>query len=201
MLFCCSRATKRPVQFVSRPWRSPDGTINRPVLRMMLEGVLMHLLQYPGASFASIKDKFNVLLQPVPLTELIEVQNQNNFMYIFMEIHVQPTFKFNKEKSIFIIIIIIIIVFIIIIVIIIIIIILIIVLLFVIIIIYYYYYNYCYWCCCCYTKVRKEFINRFNVFKLCVKDIILLRSIHNMLPYTCVMSLFNSIQFQFNSIY
>ena len=59
---------------VSRPWKTPEGTVNRPVLKMMLLGVLMHVMTVPGVTLEELCDKYNPILQPVTLADILEVR-------------------------------------------------------------------------------------------------------------------------------
>ena len=47
--------------------------MNRPTLKMMLEAVMMFIMTKPGVTRVDLIHKYNPLLQPVPLMELIEV--------------------------------------------------------------------------------------------------------------------------------
>lgn len=67
---------QKKVRLVPRPWRTPDGAVNRPVLRMMLEGVLTYVMASPGVSLRALETKYNPILQPVCLHELLEVSQE-----------------------------------------------------------------------------------------------------------------------------
>ncbi len=58
---------------VSRPWRTPDGAVNHPTLKLMLEAVLAYIVTKPGITENGIYTKYNPILQPVPVTELLQV--------------------------------------------------------------------------------------------------------------------------------
>ena len=63
----------RKVRLVARPWKTPEGTVNRPTLKMMLEAVMMYIMTNPGVTRADIVAKYNPLLHPVLLMELTQV--------------------------------------------------------------------------------------------------------------------------------
>ena len=58
---------------IPRPWKTPEGTVNRPVLRMMTEGVLLHIMCNPGITLQSLYNKYHNILQPMQVRELVEV--------------------------------------------------------------------------------------------------------------------------------
>lgn len=58
---------------LSRPWKTPEGTVNRPVLKMMMTGVLMHVMTVPGVTLEDLSEKYNPILQPVTLMDILEV--------------------------------------------------------------------------------------------------------------------------------
>nr|XP_046226632.1 general transcription factor 3C polypeptide 1-like [Scatophagus argus] len=60
------------VSFVSRPWRMVDGSMNRPVCKGMLEGVLYHIMSRPGLTQQTLVDHYKDVLQPVALLELVQ---------------------------------------------------------------------------------------------------------------------------------
>ena len=62
------------IRIVARPWRTPDGAVNRPILRMMLEGILTYLMTNPGLTHDQLVEKYNPILQPVCLIEILEVR-------------------------------------------------------------------------------------------------------------------------------
>ena len=48
--------------------------MNRPILRMMLEGILTYIMTNPGLTHTQLVEKYNPILQPVCLTEILEVR-------------------------------------------------------------------------------------------------------------------------------
>ena len=62
------------IRIIARPWRTPDGAVNRPILRMMLEGILTYIMTNPGLTHNQLVKKYNPILQPVCLTEILEVR-------------------------------------------------------------------------------------------------------------------------------
>ena len=73
LLWCVCCSTYRPVRVVPRPWRAPEGTVNRSSLRMMLEAVAHALIEAPGLTRSGLVAKYDPVLQPVSILELIEV--------------------------------------------------------------------------------------------------------------------------------
>ncbi|XP_074545488.1 general transcription factor 3C polypeptide 1 [Halichoeres trimaculatus] len=60
------------VSFISRPWRMVDGSLNRPVCKGMLEGLLYHIMNRPGLTQRSLVEHYKALLQPLALLDLVE---------------------------------------------------------------------------------------------------------------------------------
>ena len=52
--------------------------MNRPILQMMLEGLLAFIMTKPGISYEALIEKYSPILQPVPLMELVEVSSLFN---------------------------------------------------------------------------------------------------------------------------
>ncbi|XP_074646266.1 general transcription factor 3C polypeptide 1-like [Tubulanus polymorphus] len=61
------------VRFIARPWMKPEGLINKPTLKMMLEGLMMYIMSNPGIKFGDLCEKLNPILQPMCIIELVEV--------------------------------------------------------------------------------------------------------------------------------
>ncbi|GAB1609803.1 general transcription factor 3C polypeptide 1-like [Argonauta hians] len=66
-----SMSTYKKVRVLCRPWRKPEGLLNRNVLKMMLESLLFFIMSKPGVSEETIFAKYNPVLQPVPIKELL----------------------------------------------------------------------------------------------------------------------------------
>ncbi|XP_041432437.1 general transcription factor 3C polypeptide 1 isoform X2 [Xenopus laevis] len=62
--------------FLGRPWRIVDGTLNKPVCKGMLEGVLYHIMTKPGITEKSLLQHYSGVLQPVVAMELVQVLEQ-----------------------------------------------------------------------------------------------------------------------------
>jgi len=71
MCLFCRQYVK--VRLVSRPWKTPEGTVNRPSLRMMLESVMAYIMNHPGATIDVLSTKYNPVLDTVPIYELVQV--------------------------------------------------------------------------------------------------------------------------------
>ncbi|XP_054635319.1 general transcription factor 3C polypeptide 1-like [Dunckerocampus dactyliophorus] len=63
---------KENISFVSRPWRLVDGTVNRQVCKGMLEGILFHIMSFPGITQQTLVEYYQGVLQPVVLMELVQ---------------------------------------------------------------------------------------------------------------------------------
>ncbi|CAH1784137.1 unnamed protein product, partial [Owenia fusiformis] len=63
----------RPIQLVSRPWIKPEGTLNKPTFKIMIEAVLLFIMTSPGCTSDAINARFNPSLQPIAITELTEI--------------------------------------------------------------------------------------------------------------------------------
>uniref|UniRef100_H3CS41 Uncharacterized protein n=1 Tax=Tetraodon nigroviridis TaxID=99883 RepID=H3CS41_TETNG len=60
------------LSFISRPWRMVDGSLNRPVCKGMLEGVLCSIMSRPGVTHQALLEHFRAVLQPMALLDLLE---------------------------------------------------------------------------------------------------------------------------------
>jgi hypothetical protein len=69
-------ATYKPVAFVPRPWRTPEGTVNHDSLKTMLRSVLSSVMENPGITRVTLIEKYAAVLQPVPLFELLEMLDE-----------------------------------------------------------------------------------------------------------------------------
>uniref|UniRef100_A0AAY4B7J4 B-block binding subunit of TFIIIC domain-containing protein n=1 Tax=Denticeps clupeoides TaxID=299321 RepID=A0AAY4B7J4_9TELE len=59
--------------FVSRPWRTVDGSLNLPVCKGMIEGVLAHIMSQPGLTERHLVQHYIHLLQPTVTLDLVQV--------------------------------------------------------------------------------------------------------------------------------
>jgi hypothetical protein len=66
----------KSVCLIPRPWRYIDGLLNRPVLKRMLESILVYLKTYPNVTFEAIGNHFCPVLQPIMTLELLEMLEQ-----------------------------------------------------------------------------------------------------------------------------
>lgn len=51
-----------------------DGSLNRPVCKGMLEGVLCSIMSRPGVTHQALLEHFRAVLQPMALLDLLEVK-------------------------------------------------------------------------------------------------------------------------------
>lgn len=50
-----------------------DSSLNRPVCKGMLEGVLCHIMSRPGITHQALVEHYKAVLQPMALLDLVEV--------------------------------------------------------------------------------------------------------------------------------
>lgn len=53
-----------------------DGSLNRPVCKGMLEGVLCSIMSRPGITHQTLLEHYKAVLQPMALLDLLEVKAQ-----------------------------------------------------------------------------------------------------------------------------
>ncbi|XP_066496947.1 general transcription factor 3C polypeptide 1 [Tiliqua scincoides] len=58
--------------FVGRPWRIVDGSLNKPVCKGVMEGVLCHIMTKPGITEAALCRHYQGVLQPVAVLEILQ---------------------------------------------------------------------------------------------------------------------------------
>ncbi|XP_060116938.1 general transcription factor 3C polypeptide 1 [Heteronotia binoei] len=58
--------------FVGRPWRIVDGSLNRPVCKGIMEGVLCHIMTKPGIPESALRHHYLGVLQPAALLEILQ---------------------------------------------------------------------------------------------------------------------------------
>ncbi|KAJ7306071.1 hypothetical protein JRQ81_010437 [Phrynocephalus forsythii] len=58
--------------FVGRPWRIVDSSLNKPVCKGIMEGVLCHIMTQPGITEATLRHHYLGVLQPVALLEILQ---------------------------------------------------------------------------------------------------------------------------------
>ncbi|KAL5014633.1 hypothetical protein ScPMuIL_008903 [Solemya velum] len=66
-------STYEKVRFVSRPWRKPEGRINKPVLKVMLESVLLWVMSNPGCTDDTVYKRYMPHLQPGMIRDIIDI--------------------------------------------------------------------------------------------------------------------------------
>uniref|UniRef100_A0A8D2J9I0 General transcription factor IIIC subunit 1 n=1 Tax=Varanus komodoensis TaxID=61221 RepID=A0A8D2J9I0_VARKO len=66
------RLPDRSVCFVARPWRIVDGSLNKPVCKGIMEGVLCHIMTKPGIPEVALHHHYAGVLQPVALQEILQ---------------------------------------------------------------------------------------------------------------------------------
>uniref|UniRef100_A0ACB8FK47 Uncharacterized protein n=1 Tax=Sphaerodactylus townsendi TaxID=933632 RepID=A0ACB8FK47_9SAUR len=63
---------ERNTYFVGRPWRIVDGSLNKPVCKGIMEGVLCHIMTKPGIMESALCHHYLGVLQPVALREILQ---------------------------------------------------------------------------------------------------------------------------------
>ncbi|KAL8175231.1 UNVERIFIED_CONTAM: hypothetical protein K2H54_017056 [Gekko kuhli] len=58
--------------FVGRPWRIVDGSLNKPVCKGIMEGVLCHVMTKPGITELALRRHYLGVLQPMALLEILQ---------------------------------------------------------------------------------------------------------------------------------
>nr|XP_056722226.1 general transcription factor 3C polypeptide 1 [Euleptes europaea] len=58
--------------FVGRPWRIVDGSLNKPVCKGIMEGVLCHVMTKPGITESALCHHYLGVLQPMALLEILQ---------------------------------------------------------------------------------------------------------------------------------
>jgi len=61
-----------PVKFMPRPWLKPDGTLNKPMLRWLCEGLFLRFMSMPGVTDSYIREQFASVMDPVETDELTQ---------------------------------------------------------------------------------------------------------------------------------
>ncbi|XP_046584919.1 general transcription factor 3C polypeptide 1-like [Haliotis rubra] len=66
------------VRLIARPWRKPEGHLNKWLLKFMLESVMLYIMSNPGVRNTVIYQKYTPYLQPVVVQELVEMLEDLN---------------------------------------------------------------------------------------------------------------------------
>ena len=61
------------VRLVCQPWRKPEGGVNKPVLKMILESVMLFLMTKPAVNIKTLYTRYSPYLQPMVLNNILEV--------------------------------------------------------------------------------------------------------------------------------
>lgn len=68
-----SFSTYDKVRLLIQPWRKPEGSINKPILKMMMESVMLYLMMKPGSPEDSLVHRYEPYLQPMILRNIVDV--------------------------------------------------------------------------------------------------------------------------------
>ncbi|XP_053377869.1 uncharacterized protein LOC128547945 [Mercenaria mercenaria] len=66
-------STYDKVRLIIQPWRKPEGGINKPILKMMLESVLLFIMMNPGSPEDALVKRYAPYLQPMILRNIVDV--------------------------------------------------------------------------------------------------------------------------------
>ncbi|KAL4226792.1 General transcription factor 3C polypeptide 1 [Mactra antiquata] len=66
-------STYDKVRLVIQPWRKPEGGINRDILKMMMESVMLFLMMNPGCPETELNKRYSPYIQPVVLRNLVDI--------------------------------------------------------------------------------------------------------------------------------
>lgn len=66
-------STYDKVRLVIQPWRKPEGGINRPILKMMMESILLYLMMNPGCKEEAICQRYSPYLQPMVIRNIVDI--------------------------------------------------------------------------------------------------------------------------------
>ena len=72
-VFSYAFSTYDKVRLIIQPWRKPEGGINKPILKMMLESVMLFLMMKPGSTENTLQDRYLPYLQPMVLQIVVKV--------------------------------------------------------------------------------------------------------------------------------
>ncbi|KAJ7338132.1 hypothetical protein JRQ81_010734 [Phrynocephalus forsythii] len=57
---------------MGRPWRIVDSSLNKPVCKGIMEGMLCHIMTQPGITEATLRHHYLGILQLVALLEILQ---------------------------------------------------------------------------------------------------------------------------------
>ncbi|KAL3851905.1 hypothetical protein ACJMK2_015600 [Sinanodonta woodiana] len=66
-------STYETVRHIMLPWKKPEGVLNRPIMRMMLESLMLYIMAKPGISETKLFSRFCPHFQPATVCNLIEM--------------------------------------------------------------------------------------------------------------------------------
>jgi len=77
-VYCCPISgdifsTYDRVRLIIQPWRKPEGGINKPIFKMMLESVMLFLMMNPGSDEETLFKRYRPYLQPMVLRNILNV--------------------------------------------------------------------------------------------------------------------------------
>ncbi|XP_060590101.1 general transcription factor 3C polypeptide 1-like [Ruditapes philippinarum] len=76
-----SVSTYDKVRLVIQPWRKPEGGINKGILKMMLESVMLYLMMNPGSPEDALVRRYSPYLQPMILRNIVDVLEDIGCVY------------------------------------------------------------------------------------------------------------------------
>ncbi|CAG2203320.1 GTF3C1 [Mytilus edulis] len=66
------------IRLILKPWKKPEGLLNKPVFKMMIESVMLYVMMFSGVHFNAICEKYTPYLQPFCIRELMDVLEDLN---------------------------------------------------------------------------------------------------------------------------
>lgn len=63
------------IRLIIKPWKKPEGLLNKPVFKMMIESVMLYVMMFSGVHFNAICEKYTPYLQPFCIRELMDVSS------------------------------------------------------------------------------------------------------------------------------
>ena len=73
--FCFIFSTYEKVRLILMPWKKPEGLLNKPVFKMMIESLMLYVMTFSGANLNNICEKYSPYLQTFSVRELLDVSS------------------------------------------------------------------------------------------------------------------------------
>lgn len=66
-------STYDKVRLVIQPWRKPEGGVNKPILKMMMESLMLYLMMHPGSTEDALCKRYTPYLQPMVIRNVLDI--------------------------------------------------------------------------------------------------------------------------------